>query len=58
MLAAYLHAKTANGDGMQNSWIGWVAFVLLACLITVTSCQAYLGSGSSAATTTAKKAES
>ena len=28
---------------MQSSWIGWVAFLVLAALVSVTSCQAYLG---------------
>ncbi|MEO1492856.1 MAG: hypothetical protein AAFV19_11945 [Pseudomonadota bacterium] len=26
---------------MQPSWIGWVAFLVLASLVLVTSCQAY-----------------
>ena len=30
---------------MQSSWIGWVAFIVLGALISVTSCQAYLGTG-------------
>ena len=28
---------------MQSSWIGWVAFLVLAGLIGITSCQAWLG---------------
>lgn len=30
---------------MQSSWIGWIAFLVLAALVSVTSCQAYLGAG-------------
>ena len=33
---------------MQSSWIGWVAFLVLGALISVTSCQAYLGTGNAA----------
>ena len=28
---------------MQTSWIGWVAFLVLAALISMTSCQAITG---------------
>ena len=28
---------------MQSSWIGWIAFIVLGALITMSSCQAYLG---------------
>ena len=40
---------------MQSSWIGWIAFIVLGTLITVSSCQAYLGSGPQEQTT--QKAE-
>ena len=31
---------------MQSSWIGWIAFIVLGALISVSSCQAYLGTES------------
>ncbi len=42
-----------NGGQMQTSWIGWVAFLVLAALISMTSCQAITG-GDAAAMTTQK----
>ena len=29
-----------DGGVMQSSWIGWVAFMVLAAMIGITSCQA------------------
>ena len=34
---------------MQTSWIGWVAFLVLAALISMTSCQAITGGEAEAA---------
>jgi len=36
---------------MQSSWTGWIAFLVLAALVTVTSCQAYLNDPADADTT-------
>jgi len=36
---------------MQSTLIGWVAFIVLGALISVTSCQAWYGGGEPAAVT-------
>ena len=39
-----------NGDKMQSSWVGWLAFVVLAAMVLVTSCQASFGETAEALT--------
>lgn len=38
----------ANGSVMQSSWIGWVAFLVLAAMVGITSCQANFSGAESA----------
>ena len=49
------HRIGTHGGQMQSSWTGWVAFLVLAALISVTSCQAYLGPDAPKTTTGASE---